>query len=230
MSPELIEQAGGILGFLLTLMVGSYLLGDNPAYRIAIHTFVGVTAGYVVAAVWVNVLYPQLITGLGAALTPLNLNALSLVGLSWLLCFLLVLKINPNSQLGRFPLAFLVGVGAAVAVGGALTGTLIPQTAAAASVSLIGPDLEQSVDGVILVIGTVSTLLFFWYSGQAKPGGQVDRPLLLKPIAVIGKVFLGITFGVMYAGALAASLAFLAERMTTVLNVGERLLTQFLGP
>ena len=38
---------GGALGFLLTLCVFSYLLGDNALFRIAIHIFIGTAAGFV---------------------------------------------------------------------------------------------------------------------------------------------------------------------------------------
>ena len=40
------EFIGLIVGFILTLLVFSYLLGDNPLYRIAIHLLVGTSAAY----------------------------------------------------------------------------------------------------------------------------------------------------------------------------------------
>jgi hypothetical protein len=44
----------------------------------------------------------------------------------------------------------------------------------------------------------------------------VDRPLLVKPFAWVGQIFIGAALGVMYAGALAASFAFLAERVAVI--------------
>jgi hypothetical protein len=120
--------------------------------------------------------------------------------------------------------AYLVGLGAAVAVGGAVTGTLFPQTAAT-FVSLLPGEapagdllalLEQPVSALVLMVGTLSTLAFFWYGGRSLPGGQVDRPLLVKPLARVGQVFIGLAFGVLYAGVLSASVAYLAERLGAI--------------
>ena len=38
------ESIGLILGFILTLCVYSYVLGDNPLFRVASHLLVGVSA------------------------------------------------------------------------------------------------------------------------------------------------------------------------------------------
>ena len=56
-----IEFLAAVVSFLLTLMVFSYLVGDNPAFKIAVYIFVGVTAGYVAAVAWWQVLLPDLI-------------------------------------------------------------------------------------------------------------------------------------------------------------------------
>ena len=39
----------GVISFLFTILIFSYLLGDNPLFRIASYIFVGVSAGYVAA-------------------------------------------------------------------------------------------------------------------------------------------------------------------------------------
>ncbi len=41
-----IEIISALVGFLLTLMVFSYLIGDNPLFRIAVYLFIGVSSGY----------------------------------------------------------------------------------------------------------------------------------------------------------------------------------------
>ena len=42
----------GFLSFLFTVLILSYLVGDNPAFRLAIHAFIGVSAGYVAMVVF----------------------------------------------------------------------------------------------------------------------------------------------------------------------------------
>jgi hypothetical protein len=144
---------------------------------------------------------------------------------------LLVIKFfRPQSNVGRIPLAFLVGLGAAVAVGGAVTGTLFPQTAA--TFVPFGGGLEQLTEALVLVFGTVCTLAFFFYTGRSKPdtraenpvvrfllGPKANRPMLARIPARIGQIFIGIAFGVMYAGTLAASVAFFAERVNAILSL-----------
>ena len=45
----LADVIGAFVGFVLTLLVFSYIFGDNVLFRIAMHIFIGVAAGYVVA-------------------------------------------------------------------------------------------------------------------------------------------------------------------------------------
>jgi hypothetical protein len=212
------DSAGAIFAFVLTLAVLSYLIGDNPAYRIAVHIFVGATAGYALIIAWYNVIYPQLI----APLLAFDFFAPSMPLAGLVLALFLLIKSHPAAtRLGSFATAFMIGVGVAVAIGGAVTGTLFPQTSAT-FLSLLpldefgGIDFERSLEAVVIVGGTLATLGFFYYGGRTQPGGAVDRPLLVKPIAVAGQVFIGAAFGVMYAGALAASLAFFAERVSAM--------------
>ena len=40
------DVVGMVVGAVLTLMVFSYLVGDNPLYRIALYLFVGAVIGY----------------------------------------------------------------------------------------------------------------------------------------------------------------------------------------
>jgi len=50
-----------IIAFLITLMILSYLIGDNPLFRVAVYIFVGVSAGYVAAVAIRQVLWPDLL-------------------------------------------------------------------------------------------------------------------------------------------------------------------------
>ena len=61
MDEMMIQTLGVALGLALTLMVYSYLLGDNPLYRLAVHLLVGVGMGYASVVIIFRVLYPTLI-------------------------------------------------------------------------------------------------------------------------------------------------------------------------
>ena len=56
----------GAVAFILTFMTLSYLVADNPAFRVAVHIFVGVAAGYVAAVAWWQVLWPDLLLPLAS--------------------------------------------------------------------------------------------------------------------------------------------------------------------
>ena len=132
---EMVDLIGGLLGFLLTLCVFSYLLGDNGLFRFAIHIFIGVAAGFVAATALRSVIFPQLLVPLIGGAPAERLWVL----FPLLLSFLLVAKAFPRlSILGSPVMAFLVGVGAAVAVGGALLGTLFPQFQATTQLFNVG--------------------------------------------------------------------------------------------
>lgn len=195
------------VSFLFTLMVLSYLVGDNPLFRLAIHIFIGVSAGYAAAVAWHQVLSPKLIQPLlfGGLLE----SILAIVPL--LLGALLLMKLSPRTAwLGNPAMAFMVGAGAAVAVGGAVLGTLFPQILA--SINLF--DLktpERLFEGSIILIGTLTTLTYFHFGAKATPSGP-QRGRLVDALGGIGQVFIAITFGVLFAGAYAAAMTALIER------------------
>ena len=219
---------GPVVAMLLTIMVLSYLIGDNLLFRIASHLFIGVAAGYAGALAARSVLWPGLVqpilqAGLGGLIQPsavLTLIVPALLGL------LLLLKVLPGaSRLGTFSTAFLVGVGAAVVVGGAITGTLVPQSLAAMGTlnpAVVAPQtgetgLERTLNVIIVLVGTLSTLAYFRFTLRKKPAGStaVASPIALagRALSALGRSFIALAFGVMYAGALSGTLLILAQRV-----------------
>jgi len=199
------ELISGVVAFLLTIFVLSYLIGDQFLFRAAIYIFVGVSAGYVATVVWYQVLTPQLIQpllfGSGGERT--------LAIFPFFLTILLFAKAVPAlSKLGTPSVAFMVGVGAAVAIGGAVTGTIFPQTGAA--IDEVG---GNSFEGVLMLFGTISTLIYFQFSAKRGDDGEYRRNLLTRIFSFIGKVFIAITFGVLFAGVYSAALTAFIERL-----------------
>lgn len=60
MSADTLNVVAGVVSLALTLMVLSYLLGDNPLYRLAVHILVGTTAGYITVVAFESVILPWL--------------------------------------------------------------------------------------------------------------------------------------------------------------------------
>ncbi len=216
MSEELLDLFGLTISFLLSLLVFSYLLGDNPMYRIAMHLFIGVAAGYATIVVVEAVLVPRVQAILNSPdPTERGLAAVPLV-IGWLILLKVSRRLAP---LGNVAMGLLVGVGAAVAVGGAVTGTLFPQIQAN-FLDPLQPPLGSgrttagwAFDVGMIVFGTVCSLIYFYYGARRLPTGRVGRPTLILIPAAFGQIFITIALAALYAGALATAFALLSERV-----------------
>lgn len=232
--PELsLDFFGMIIAALLTVMVLSYIIADNLLFRIAVYVFVGVASGYAGAIAWHNVIRPALIDpilqeGFSALL---RVEAIGTFLIPFLLSIILLMKLSTRTaRFGSLSVAILVGVGAAVIVGGAITGTLIPQSIATTDALTLevalpaeGEDtfvwLERVVSALVLIVATITTLLYFRFSAQRERSGETRRPRFNAILAYIGRTFIALTFGVMYAGALMATVLVLAQRFEFLRSV-----------
>ncbi len=80
--------------------------------------FIGVSAGYFTVVLIFQVILSRLIVPIAAG-AQLSLIPLVLSGM-------LLTKLSPRfSRLGNLPMAYLVGAGAAIAIGGSVLGTII---------------------------------------------------------------------------------------------------------
>jgi hypothetical protein len=207
-----IDLLAAIVSFLLTVMIFSYLVGDNPAFRIAVYIFVGVTAGYVAAVAWWQVLLPDLILPLVAGTAATR----AMLAVPLLLSGLVLMKAwPPLSRLGAPAMGLLVGAASAVAIGGAIQGTLLPQ--ARATLDAVDPGRLSSVEGilngVLVFVGVLTSLIYFHFSARQHADGSVRRLAPIDFMARIGGIFLAITLGVLFAGVYSAALTALVERL-----------------
>lgn len=205
-----------LTGFILTLLVFSYLFGDHFLFRIAAYLFVGVMAGYAAVLLIYQVILPRLVYPLleGGALQTIQAVVPLALGV------LLLSKLSPRfSRLGNLSMGYLVGIGAAVLTGGAVVGTLTGQLQAATAVfdlnaaALAGHSpVGALVEASLFLLGTISTLVYFQFSVKDKHQ-NAKRPPLLEAVATIGKIFIAITLGAIFAGVFAAALAALIDRL-----------------
>lgn len=213
LSPAQADLLVGALSFFFTVALLSYLIGDNPLYRLAIHLFIGVSVGYGVLVIIYQVLRPRLITPLSSG----NMNAVALAIVPLLLFMFLVLKLNTRtSALGNIAIAFLIGVGTAVAIGGALNGTLLPQIKAT-WLSVMPTSGLAFLNNAIVVAGTLTTLLYFqFWLRERTPSGEIKRVALMRVVSGIGQVFLIITLGAIFGGIILSGIAVFSERLVSL--------------
>jgi hypothetical protein len=209
-----------LVGFILTLLVLSYILGDNPLFRLATYLFVGVTAGYVAVLVIYQVILARLVYPLLQGDTNTRLLTLVPLVLSLLLLARLSGKFTPISSPA---MAYLVGAGAAVVIGGAVLGTLIGQSRAAINAF----DLQSAtasgqtgpmrfIEGLVFLVGTATTLIYFHFGAFTRPDQSVRRPGLVDATARIGQIFIAITLGALFAGVYASAATALIDRVVSI--------------
>lgn len=198
---------------ILTLMVYSYLFSDNPLYRLAEHLLVGSSIGYAAVVAVHDILLPRLLRPLAQDPTA---NWPYLIPL--LLGLLLLAKARPSTAwVGNTSVAFLFGVGAALAVGGALLGSLLPQIQASwlpLSPRAAG-GMEAALDNVCLVVATIGTLTYFYFTVGSGTG---PRNALIRFCATIGKWVMVITFGAIFGNRVMAYVSLLIERLHFLLG------------
>jgi hypothetical protein len=210
LSPHTLDLIGGWVSLVLTLVVFSYLLGDNFLYRIAIHLLVGVAAGYTVIVLTESVLIPWLNdtlladTGTRDSATMVTLRVIGAV--PFLFGVLLLFKFSPRlAPIGDLGLAPIIGIGTAVAVVGAVAGTVVPL--AKETGQAVGDD---AIDGLVIVVGVITTLIYFSYFAVERRG-ELVRPRWLRGLSTVGQFFVMVTLGALYAGAILTSLAIFSD-------------------
>jgi len=193
-----------LAGF-LTLAILSFLYKDNPFYKLAEHIYVGVSAGYWLIYVAFFDVKPMLIdtfvseTGAEKWIILIP-GALGIIMLSrWF---------PKTAWVSRWPIAFTVGVGAGLGITANIQGYVVPQVQATL-LPMNGWNLV-SLNNLILVVGVVTTLLYFYFS---KPHRGV-----LGGAAKVGIVFIMISFGASFGYTLMARISLLIGRLHFLLH------------
>ena len=197
MNPDLI---GLLIGLILTLFIYSYILGDNPLYRLAVHILVGVSAAYAAVVVTRQVVLPLLQR---VREEPTNVATL------WLFpVLILILLYALRRWTGNSTVAFLIAVGSAVALVGAVQGTLLPQITAVPDNPLFPGQ------GLIMAVLTICTLLTFQFTRRI----NYSEPRWQRTLSSLGRAVLMITFGTLFAATLNTTLLLLADRLNYLLR------------
>ena len=219
------EMLGLATATVLTLAVLSYLFGDNSFFRLAQSLFVGVAAGYAGALSWHSILWPRVLLLIRQPATYWY------YGLSFILGTMLLARgLRATRALANLPLGILFGIGAALALGGALGGTLLPLVRSlfyplAPQVYGVGwPAWVMIVDAVLIIIGTLAVLGAFQFTiphrGPFKYIGRAWSALGRS----LGRGLIMVAFGALYAGALVSFFTLLIGRIEFLLQVATSLL------
>ena len=198
-------DVGTIIAGLLTLAILSFLYRDNIVYKFAESLLIGVSIGYVLVITWSNtlmdLLFEPLFDGDVLLVIPLMLG-LFMLG-----------RFHPKTvSLSRISIAVMIGSGAGVAIPTMMYHRTIKQLSASIA-PLISLDGTFNITGLVVLVGLISTLTYFYFSREHK--GAVGK------VAKLGTYFLMIFFGTTFGYTV-------MSRMSTFIGRMEFLLTDFL--
>ena len=205
-----------------TLFIMSFLYKDNPLYKIAESVVVGVSAAYwMVVGFWTTII-PNLL----GKLFPGWINSWAMPGLEaeaeWVYIFplilgiMLLMRLSPKGAwISRWPLAFIIGTTAGIRLIGYVHADFLSQirnaivplwvTGEAGSFLLLA-----SIKNIILIVGVLSGLVYFFFS--------IEHKGIVGKTAKLGIWFLMITFGAAFGYTVMGRIALLAIRLEFLLD------------
>jgi hypothetical protein len=86
-------------------------------------------------------------------------------------------------------------------------------------------DDQSTINGLIMLTGTLCTLLYFQYLSRRRTDREPGQRLPLRILQGVGQGFIAVTLGALYAGVMATSLSI----FSTVVNEQLRFLLEQIG-
>jgi hypothetical protein len=197
----------------LTIAIFSFLYKDNPFYKFAEHIYVGSAASFWFLYLWYFDVEPKILGPFKELFK--NYGFLKMWPhfgpTQWILFIPIFLSIcmllrfiPPIAWLSRWAIAFTVGMAAGLGVTGALQGFIVPQIQATI-LPLWEKDILTSFNNIIIIIATVCTLFYFFFSKEHKG--------TLGLFSKIGITFIMIAFGASFGYTIMARVSLLIGRI-----------------
>lgn len=213
---------GGAIASLLSIMVLSRAIADNPLYRFAQYLLIGVALGYI-ASVLVNQTLVPTITQATTGTPPLE--TVIVLGVSGLLVLLLLPRFGRQraSYLANMPLAVLFGIGAALALYGAARGTIVPLLLDSLALRRFNTNDIAVLSGtIVLLVALVITLLSFNFVQRREQPSTVAQG-----VRSLGRGLILATFGVFLAAAVTTYVTALVGQLDAITRWADLLFSSF---
>ncbi len=187
-----------------TLALFSFLYKDNPFYRFAEHVFAGLSAGYYVGLIWHSIIMQQMI----GPMFDDEQWWLVFPGLLGVLMFSRLVK--RYHWVSRISLAFVMGNTAGIFLLSQLHGIILPQMRSTMTVIRPGMTAGDYILGLIIAVGVISTLIYFYFSKEHKG--------ILGGVARTGIWFIMISFGAHFGYTVMARISLLIGRVQFLID------------
>lgn len=175
----------------LCMMAWSIMYKENFWYRIAEDLTIGVMGGYIMARLTLNTVdnfISPMFSGEFINIIPIVLGLMMWTQLS-----------KGYRWIARTPLSFVTGIGAAIALKGAIYGNILVPI-----ISIATPPTGSMIDHIVAAIATITTVAFFFFT--IKPVGP------LKYISKTGRILMMIGFGSVAGSSVLSNTTFLYNR------------------
>lgn len=199
----MMETIGIWIAALLTLGIFSFLYKDNPFYKFCESLFVGVSAGYWFVTTFWQVFMPKLADNLVAGRFYYMIGAIFGV--------LMLLRLVPKiGWISRWSLALVVGTTAGLYFTRYLVSNGMVQVQNTIIPLYVKGNPAQTIGNLVIVIGTFSGLIYFFFSKEHKGafGG----------LAKLGIWFLMLSFGASFGYTVMSRMSLLIGRMDYLLG------------
>jgi len=187
-------SSGVWVAALLTIFAYSYLYKDNPMFKFAEHLFVGIGAAQAIVMGYQNIVEqawkPLTTKGAWWMIIPLGLGVLLYGRFA---------KSRSAALLSRLPIAFLVGLAAALSIRGALDASLVRQVAATMTPM-------KSISDWIFMLSVVATISYFFFTAYGRVG-------ILKNSAEAGRWVMMVAFGAAFGNTVMARMSLVIGRL-----------------
>jgi len=187
----------------LTLCVLSFLYRENRFYRFAEYTYIGVAVGngFVLTMNSLN----------SISLIPIMKGAIDVILIQILALLILTQPFRKIYWVSRIPSAVQIGVGTGIAMYGAIGSDIIALMQSVIKDGLIGTPYQTAMT-YFSMIGSISVLIYFFFT--------VKREALRGTIGVIAKIgryFMMIAFGAVFANIILSRSTLFFSRMVLLL-------------
>ncbi|MBX3335797.1 MAG: hypothetical protein KF876_16820 [Nitrospira sp.] len=203
----------------LTLLIFSFLYKDNPLFKLAEHLYVGVSIGYTIVKTYDTVLVHLVVKPI---VEQGEISLLIPVGIGMLM---LTRYVPKAAWMSRYAFAFIVGMGAGLAIPRTISSFILKQVEDTIRplLSLVGSDgvtfsmnllnPASNLNAIIILLGVSSVLFYFFFSIEHTGVGKV--------VARTGILFLMISFGAAFGYTVMARMSLLIGRLTDLIEYSD---------
>lgn len=212
------EGIGIWIASILTLAIYSFLYRDNPIYRFSESLLIGISVGFLLVTTFDTTLLPKAFEPVGKGFIGISesggINSFAIF--IWILIpvvlgFLMFTRFVPKyAWMSRVALALYIGFGAGASIPANMQSYILRQIDATIRPFLNIDSFWSLVNALIVLVGLISTLFYFFFSKEQKGAfGKITR---------LGTFYLMIFFGATFGYTVMARISLLIGRLTFLLK------------